>query len=228
MKKIIICLVLTAVFLLSGCDDKLKVEQNDKGFYDEDNNIQYVACSEFAVRPLEVGEEYAADGDNTYYKIPWQEPKEFLCDNIEGISFVYRASNIEDITINSFKPISALVYLSDSLYVSTLYCEQKYLTEELQSENARDDSEIIYSIRDALVDGERVTVAENKISYEDEFYIRLLSAKYPGLYYTVIFFTDVDGKAYLKDRGTGECVLAPENVIIRMIGLNETHNNTSA
>lgn len=220
MKKTIALLMLITVFLV-GCenDSKINVEQNDQGFYDKENDIQYLACNQLAVRPVTVTEEYATDGQRTYYKIHFEDPKRFICDSKEDISFVYRASTVEDITINNFNPISAYVYREGktSLWVDTFYCEQKYLDEEDRREGEPDDSELVYTIRDALIEDERVKVSENLISREDEYYIRLMSADYPGLYYTVVFFTDINEQAYLKDRGTGDIVIAPDNIKARMI-----------
>lgn len=220
MKKSIICLGLAAVFLFGGCDKKIKLDNNDLGFYDKKNGIQYEICSMRAVRPLAVGEEYATDGENIYYTIPFQEPKEYICDRIEGVSYVYRASTMAEITINNFNPIAAFVYIEGeaSLPVSTFYCAQEFLPEELRGENMQDDSELVYSIRDALIKDERVMVKDQDIDHKNDFYLRLLSADYPGLYYMVVFFTDINGEAYIRDRGTNDVVAAPVDLTLRIIG----------
>ncbi|HAN22065.1 MAG: hypothetical protein A2Y15_01445 [Clostridiales bacterium GWF2_36_10] len=221
MKKMIICFILVVVVILGGCNkpQPLKVEPTELGFYDKKNDIQYVMCSEKDVRPLEVGEEYATDGKITYYKIPWEKTERFICDSIEGVSYVYRALTVEDITINNFNPVSAFIYLEGerSLYLDTLYCEQKYLPDDKKDENQRDDSAIVYSIRDALISGERVNVAFEDMLPDDQYFIRLLSPDYPGLYYIVIFFTDINGEAYLRIRGEDITVLAPDIVELKMI-----------
>lgn len=216
-----ICLMLASVLLLSGCDRKISVKPNEKGFYDKKNGIQYVPCSALAVRPVyEVSEkdEYATDGENVYYKIQFEDPENFICDKIDGVSFVYRNEKLEDITIHNFNPIAAFIYLGDTTYLNTFYCEQKYLPEDLRDESAPDDSELVYAIRDALKYGEAVYVSENNMSDEHVYYLRLLSADYPGLYYSVVFYTDTKGQAYLEDRGTGKSVICPDNVKARMIG----------
>ena len=215
-----ICLILASVFLLSGCDKKISVKLNEKGFYDKENNIQYVPCSERAIRPVyEVGEkdEYATDGETIYYKIQFEKPENFICDQKEGVSFVFRNEKLDDITIQNFNPISAHIYLGDITYLSTFYCEQKYLPDDLKDENAPDDSELVYAIRDALKNDETVYVSVENMSSENVYYFRLLSADYPGLYYSVVFYTDTKGEAYLEDRGTGRSVVCPENVKKRMI-----------
>jgi hypothetical protein len=216
-----VCLLLAAVFLLSGCDKKLSVKLNDNGFYDKKNDIQYVPCSERAVRPVnDVGEkdEYATDGDTTYYKIKFEKSENFLCDKKDGVSFVYRNSKLEDITIKNFNPIAAQIWLGDATYLDTFFCAQKYLPDEKKDESAPDDSALVYAIRDALKNGEAVTVDSSNMSTEHEYYLRLLSADFPGLYYTVIFYTDKKGAAYIEDRGSGISVACPDNVKKRLIG----------
>lgn len=218
MKKSILCLALLLTFLLSGCDKLVEIEENDLGFYDEENGIQYVSCSYFAVKPVLVGEEYANDGERTYYKIPFQEPTEYICDNVDGVSFVFRASNLEDITVNNFNPIAAMVYLegTTSTYLTTFYCEEKYRSEEdKEKEGLQDDSALVYSIRDSLINDEKVTVTA-EFSTENMYYIRLLSADYPGLYYCVVYITDVNGEEYLLDRGTKQYILARDDLVARM------------
>ncbi|HPP86126.1 MAG TPA: hypothetical protein PK795_09535, partial [Bacillota bacterium] len=143
--------------------------------------------------------------------------KRFICDKQEGVSFVYRNAELDDITIASFHPISAQIYLGDTTYLSTFYCEQKYLPDDLKDENAPDDSALVYAIRDALIKDEAVYVGEENMSDKNVYYIRMLSAVYPGLYYLVVFFTDVKGEAYLVDRGTGKTVVCPDIVKARMV-----------
>jgi len=216
----VVCLILASVFLLSGCDSKIKVKPNEDGFYDDENDIQYVLCSPLAVRPFYEAREqdaYATDGKNVYYKIQFEDPKRFVCDKQEGVSFVYRNAELEDITISNFFPIAAQIYLGDTAYLSTFYCEQKYLPEELRDENAPDDSALVYAIRDALIKDEAVYVSAEHMSDKNTYYIRLLSAAYPGLYYLVVFFTDIKGEAYLVDRGTGKTVLCPDIVKARIV-----------
>lgn len=217
MRKSILCLALIVAFLLSGCDNIIDLEVSGANFYDEENDILYVPCAERAVKPLHVGEEYATDGELTYYKIPWQEPTEFICDSVEGVSFVYRASTVEDITVKNFNPIAIRVYLegTNSQYLTTFYCEQKYLDEEDKNVNLQDDSALVYSIRDSLINDEKVTV-NAEFSTDNMYYFRLLSQDYPGLYYSVVYLTDVNGEQYLLDRGTNEYILARDDLVARM------------
>ncbi len=215
-----ICLILALVLLLGGCDKKISVTPNEKGFYDEKNGIQYVPCSALAIRPVhEVSEkdEYATDGKNTYYTIQFEKPENFICDKIDSVSFVYRNEKLDDITIENFNPIAADIYLGNNVRLDTFYCEQKYLPDDLKDESAPDDSELVYAIRDALISGETVYVSEENMSDENVYYFRLYSNVYPGLYYLVVFYTDIKGEAYLEDRGTSRSVLCPDNVKARMV-----------
>ncbi len=101
-----------------------------------------------------------------------------------------------------------------SRYLTTFYCEQKYLDEEDKNPNLQDDSELVYSIRDSLIYDEKVSVTAELT--DKMYYLRLLSADYPGLYYTVVYVTDVNGEQYLLDRGTNQYVLARDDLVARM------------
>ena len=220
-KRALLAAFLAVLLCAAGCGESLpKFTPVEDGFLDEEHDIRYISCNRLALRPLEVGKEYATDGTDTYYTVPFEDPKRFICDNHNGISYLFRAADVEEPTIETFHPIAADIYLEGeaSVYVGSLYCEKKYLDEELQGESNRDDSDLVYAIRDALIKDEHVEVPPDKFSGEDMFFIRLLSADYPGLYYTTVFYTDTDGVAYLMDRGSMKTVLCPQIVTARMIG----------
>ena len=63
-----------------------------------------------------------------------------------------------------------------------------------------------------------VATPTGELTEENEFYIRLYSENYPGLYYEVGFCTDENGMAYLTDMVTGKTVPCPDEVTVRMIG----------
>lgn len=219
MKKGILCITLAAGILFGGCSNKNlnKAEITDTGFIDKKTGITYVSCSVLAVRPVTVENEYADDGERIYYTIKWEDPKKLLCDKEDGLSFVYRAESEEEISLGSFEPISANIFAEgkSSVFVGQLFCEQKYLDDEDKNENLPDDSKVIYTIRDAALNDEAVSLPADK-NIEDQFFIRLLSQKYPGLYYIVIYTAYEGGEYYLTDRGSGKTVKAPENVVERM------------
>ncbi len=221
MKKII-CMLLALCCILCACENVKRVTLTDGGFLDSETGIKYVMCSAtMSLRPLKAENVFATDGKKTYYTIQWEDTGKYLCDyDNEAAAFVYRAEDAEDITLSSFQPISALVYVEGkaSVYVDTFYCAPEFLPPEDRELAGRDDSELVYSIRDALVGGENVNVPTSDITTEDTYYIRLLSQKYPGMYYIAIFFGDVNGNYYLTDRSTGRTVIAPSNVKQRMVG----------
>lgn len=215
MKKGALCFIIAAVFIFSGCG--VKLQENSDGFYDKKNDIQYIPCAYFAVKSITIGDEYATNGDFIYYTIKWQKSTEFICD---ADDCVYRASSIEEITVKNFNPVAVDVYVegTDSRYLASFYCSPDLLPDELKKNGQQDDSALVYSIRDSMINDQRVTVAENDILEEDMYHLRLLSADYPGLYYDLLFFTDKNGEEYLMDRGTGEYVLARDDLVTRMIG----------
>ncbi len=218
--KVVLSGVLALLFVLSGCSSLIKLKEKDDGILDPAQDILYLPCSPLAVRPVTVGEEYAKLGNTIYYTIKYETPEDFICDKADGVSYVFRNSKLEDITIHNFEPIAAFIYIEGtaSLHVGTLYASGEFLPDELKDDNMQDDSALVYAIRDALKQGERVEVSANDINPENDYYLRLLSAKYPGLYYTVVFYTDNKGTAYLKDRRTGESVYAPEELRLRILG----------
>lgn len=218
MKRIIcICLVLCCV--LCACDNVKRVTLTDKGFFDSETGINYVLCSaSMSLRPLKTEQVFARGADGTFYTIQWEDPQKYLCDfDVASAAFVYRAEDAEDITLESFQPIAGLVYAED-VYVETFYCEAKYLPDDKKDLAGRDDSALIYSMRDALLGGDRVSVPVSDMVDEDTYYIRLLSQKYPGLCYVIVFFGDVNGNFYLRDRSTDTTVVAPNDVKLRMVG----------
>ncbi len=102
-----------------------------------------------------------------------------------------------------------------SLFVERWNAEKKYLDEEYQNvEGLRDDSEYVYAVRDAIISGEEAVLpGTNDIDHDYDYHIRLLSPDYPGLYYLIAFYRDLNGKTYLYDRGSKKTVLCPQNVL---------------
>ncbi len=224
MKRVLSLLLCFAVLLaLCSCEPKKYVKYGDNGFVDAETGIEYVMCSaSLSLRPLTVEDEYCrVNKEDIFYTIQWQEPTEYLADyEVEEAAFVYRASTLPDITMENFEPVAALIYAEGnaSICLEKFYCEAKYLPEDMQDDNLVDDSALVYAIRDAINGNETVSADLDAASDLDTYYIRLLSAKYPGLYYIIVFFTDSNGDSYLTDRSTGKTVPSPAALTLRMIG----------
>ena len=223
MKKIFVVL-LSLCLLLSffACSDTeplrgYEVSLTEFGFTDPESGIEYEMFSNpISIYALEKEEPICNDGEMQYYTIRWEDSSAFLCDK-DGI--VYKAKGTADITVDKFDPVAAFVYYG-SAYLTTLYCEEKYRDPEVsypEDTEFQDDSDLIYAIRDAILQ-EDETELPVVLNEDDTFTIRMLSAKYPGLYYVVVFTSDNDGNYYIYDRATRKAVYAPEDVVERFIG----------
>lgn len=213
-------LLLILSFVLCSCTVEF---EDDGGFIDKKTGIKYLPCSAtLSLRPLKVEEEYCRyDEDNIFYTIQWQEPTEYLADyDVAEAALVFHSEDTEDITMANFEPIAAMIYVEGkaSICIDKFYCEAKYLPDEMQRDDLKDDSALVYAIRDAMNDGEQADGDLSGADDEDVYFIRLTSAKYPGLYYAVVFFTDAYGDSYITDRSTGKTVVSPEALTKRMIG----------
>ncbi len=214
------CDAMRAFFGFEVSEDRLvgnEVSVTDYGFVDDATGIEYVMFSNpISVYALEIGDPYCNDGISQYYEIPWQDPSEYLCDEN---GWVYRASDLPDISMKSFSPVSAFVYYG-SVYLTTLYCEEKYRDDSVSYPDDTvfdDDSELIYAIRDAVIYGDSVELP-TELNDENTFYIRMLSPEYPGLYYVVMFTQDNDGVCYLYDRASRTAVIATDSIVREFLG----------
>ena len=137
-----------------------------------------------------------------------------------GSSYVYRNKQLPDITVGSFEAVAAWLYADGTspLRLGQLYADDEYLAEELRGKNPSQDTDKVRMITDALVNGESLAVTLSDESRGDSFEFRLLSVKYPGLYYSVWFFTDAFGKCYLHDYATDKTVEAPSAIAVWVIG----------
>ncbi len=235
MKKLsaIVSLLLVAV-VLASCSNLPVVEEISGSevvdtFINPETGVTYVPCST-ALMPLTAGELYCQfDKDNRFRTIKFQDPLEFICDDTEFTSGVYRASTIPDITIKNFHPVAAHVYKEKdvAIFMGQLNAEKQYLSESLQelidtySEGESpiaDDSEYIYAIRDAMSGEplEGVYPYEGTVDSDSMLHVRLLSADYPGLTYIVVYYRSLDGKDYLFDYGSKLSYNCPLDVALRL------------
>ena len=215
--------VLLSLFLLQGCSGAKRAKETNAGFTIPEENEEYVLCSPFALKPVTVGDLYAEAESGKYYQIPYQDPKDFLCDLDEasGVSYVYRnAASQPEVTLERFDAIAAWVYIEglESTLIGQFYADDEFLPEEKRGLNPSQDTALVRSVTAALTEGEPVEVPDSSYTDADTFYLRMLGSVYPGLYYNVCFFADTDGNHYLEDMGTRKIVRCPEEVKIRMVG----------
>lgn len=215
-------LLAVLVLLLSGCSTAKRASGTENGLRIEADQKEYVLCSPFALKPISVGDLYAQAENASYYQIPYQDPGEFICDLDEasGSSFVYRSTDVPEVTLKSFDAVSAWIYLDgkEPTLVGQLYADDEFLPEEKRGLNASQDTALVRSITSALTEGTPVTVPDSDYSDADTFYFRMLGPTYPGLYYLVCFFADLEGNYYLEDMGTFTIVSCPSDVRMRMVG----------
>lgn len=219
-------LVLLLVYVLSHCDGREDTPDPNSGsiesgiVIDTDNGTRYVRC------PIGIGANTLKDvyitmggSDKTeginFYTIMFEDPKQFISEakDVLGGAYVYRSENTDEITLKGFAPIAAGVFMGE-LNSAIDHFYSKSVAEE---NSVEDGSKYVNLIRDALINS-KDTPPTGELTDENEFYIRLYSENYPGLYYEVIFCTDENGAAYLIDMVTGKTVPCPDSVTVRMIG----------
>ena len=217
MKKLL-CLALCLATLLCGCSSTHSgtAHQTEMGFIDDDTDIEYVACNLYAIKPIGMGEVYCEVDGLPYYEIDFQEPSDYLCDldPESGSSYVYRNKKLPDIDAKAFDAIAAWVSIDGKTPVraATLYADDEYLDESLRGQNDSQDTDKVKAITKAIVEGEHVSVSMADSDKNTEYEFRLLSNKFPGLYYSVWFFSDAFGKYYFHDYVSGKTVVAPSEI----------------
>lgn len=214
-------LVLLLVFVLSRCDGK-KTDVHDASLastttvVDKKTGITYVRCP-YGIGANTLKDVYLSIGSGntiiTMHEIAFEDPKKYISEAKDafGGSFVYRAEDTEEITLNSFAPIGAEIFTGE-LNVSIDRFFSKAMAEE--DSNLEDGSKYVDLIKNALTNDNAATPTGEFT--DKEYYIRLHSKNFPGLYYQVTFRKDVNGVAYLQDDVTGKLVVSPDELTIRI------------
>ena len=219
-------LILLLVFLIPRCDNEEDIPDPHSGsmesaaIIDTESGIKYVRCPE-GIGANTLKDVYITMGSSdktegiSFYTIMFQDPKEFVSEakNVLGGSYVYRSTDTEEITLKGFAPVSAGIFMGE-LNSAIDHFYSKAVAEKNGTE---DGSKYTKLIENALLNSDQTTPS-GELTDENEFYIRLYSETYPGLYYEVVFTTDENGVAYLLDMVTGKTVLCPDELTVRMIG----------
>jgi hypothetical protein len=221
IKRIFAFLLATLSLFLVSCGRT--GEPTEFGFIDGKTGIEYVDVKPMGLYAVTAGEEYLkvklGESEQTYFQVEFEDPKKFLCFEDSGENLLVRAKDVEEPTLSTFDPIAALVYNeTNTVFITNLFADAEYLPEGEKYNNPTEDSDLCRMIADQLVNGEAVTVKDSDILKNDMFFIRLLSQKYPGLYYLVVFYGATDGRYYLLDRANGKTVYCPNDIIVRMVG----------
>lgn len=219
-------LVLGLVFALSRCkggrDEAPPAHSavvNDVVVKDTETGISYVRC------PIGIGANTLKDkfltvgGENSgiaLYTIAFEDSARFLSEakNALGGAYVYRAEDVPEITLESFKPVSAGIFMDGiNAPIDNFYGKQAAENADFSIE---DGVRYVDCIKEALTVGEDASPTGEFTGRE--FYIRLYSEDFPGLYYEVVFCTDENGVSYLRDMVTGKLAESPDELTVRMIG----------
>jgi len=210
---IILCICACAAFV--SCSDVVDVKSNEYGFDDAETGIGYVMCGK-AVFAIKVGKVYAEDErGNEYCEIQHEDPTRFLCANDTDLPYVYRAKDEPEITMENFNPVAAFLSLNGETVIDQFTAEPIYTGDE----NAQDDSEYTYAIRDAINNSDPVletAPSSSEMNTSFTAFIMLVSKDYPGLYYDVVFWRDLNGVNYIMDKNTNFSYLCPYKVTARL------------
>lgn len=219
MKRFIAFLLVVSSLLLVSCNGG---EPTENGFIDPDTGIEYVDVTPMGLYPVDPGEEFitvSVDGEETVYHEVWfEDPSRFLCYEVEGYYFLMRASDVKEPDLREFNPIAASIYSkNNTVKFDNLFADPEYLPEENRDEETYGETALVKQIQDAIMDGESVEVNIKAEDIGTHFYLHMLSADYPGLYYIVSFFS-YNGRYFLRDDAMNKTVYCPRDVIIRMVG----------
>lgn len=221
MKRSILCITLALCFLLSACSNAKVLTKTESGdLYNKMTGDKYVACSvSLKAYSIDTSKVYAKVGSMKYYRIRFENPEEFISEEDNVMGGVYRISTMPEITPENFGAIAAHIYIigTAEYVVDQFQPAEEYLADtSYDFENYTDGTEYVEAVVEAMLEGEAQQVPEY-IDDDETRRIRLLSNKYPGLMYEIIFMKATTGKSYLYDRGTGVCVLAPEKIVDRLL-----------
>lgn len=219
MKRFIAFLLVVSSLLLVSCNGG---EPTENGFIDPDTGIEYVDVTPMGLYPVDPGEEFitvSVDGEETVYHEVWfEDPSRFLCYEVEGYYFLMRASDVKEPDLREFNPIAASIYSkNNTVKFDNLFADPEYLPEENRDEETYGETALVKQIQDAIMDGESVEVNIKAEDIGTHFYLHMLSADYPGLYYIISFFS-YNGRYFLRDDAMNKTVYCPRDVIIRMVG----------
>ena len=219
MKRFIAFLLVISSLLIVACEGG---EPTANGFINPETGIEYVEVTPMGLYPVDPSEEFitvsADNGKTVYYEVWFEEPSRFLCYEIEGYYFLMRASNVKEPNLREFNPIAASIYSkNNTVKFDNLFADPEYLPEENQNEQTVGETALVKQIQDAIMDGEAIELPASYKELENFYSFRLLSQKYPGLYYLVSFFS-YNGRYFLRDDAMGKTVYCPREIIIRIVG----------
>lgn len=188
MKKIALFYFFTAIllFTLISCSPLINITYDNGVYVDKANDITYYAAG-VSYEPIAVGKEYAKYKKIILHEIDGLAPKLWLTEAYQGIGSIYYSSEIALPEFTEFEPDAFLICL---------------VSETIQNLKTVDSTNDIESIIDAYKNG---SDAELPVSAES-YHLKFTSAKYPGIYYDLLYVQNPNGRCYIFDRDTKRCV----------------------
>lgn len=180
--KIFACamLMLAIICAFSSCTPKLIFE--DGAYVDNKSGQAYVPAIG-NLEPIAIGEEYAKIGSSKLSRIDGLDPRSFLCERTTKAVFCSK-----DFTVPSFDELTIEKVLL--CYEDAVVIEFKTLTEK---------SDIDY-IKDAYLNGTPGIGFTSAGEIKDRMSIKFVAKELPGLYFSIIYTTSSDGRAFITDR----------------------------
>lgn len=218
MKRLFAFILVISLLLLASCGGG---EPTENGFIDPETGIEYVNVTPMGLYPVDPQEEFITVTQNgvetVYYSVYFEDTSRFLCYEVEGYYFLMRSTAVDEPTVREFEPIAASIYTGNNTsYLMSFYADPEYLPEDKQNEETVGESALCRQIADAIMDGEAVEVPVTYDTMENFYSFRLLSQKYPGLYYLVSFFS-YNGRYFLRDDAMGKTVYCPRDISLRLV-----------
>ena len=192
-------------------------ETAEIAFVDPETGKKFTACST-SLGTLNRTKPYGEFQGRSFYRVGLMD-ENWLAEGeaIDGLIYAAEGQSVPDLA--SFNAIAAQIYVDGvDNWVGKFLPSEVYLEDpESLGDNYVDESHYTNLTVTSLVHGEDVGTVVN-VNPAYTYYIRLLSADYPWLYYEVSFLRDTNGINYLFDRGTGKTVKCPDELTVRLCG----------
>lgn len=219
-----LALLFGTMFLVEFISDKanepVEFEEGESveiAFVDPETGKKFTACST-SLGTLNRTELYGEFEGRRFYRVGLMDENWLVeGEELDGLIYVAEGQEVPDLA--SFNAIAAQIYVDGvDNWVGKFLPSEVYLEDsEALGDNYVDESRYTNLTVTSLVHGEDVGMVVN-VDPSYTYYIRLLSADYPWLYYEVSFLRDTNGINYLFDRGTGKTVKCPDELTVRLCG----------
>ncbi len=202
MKKLpALFLFLLILPMLFSCSSLVKLENQNGNLIDNKNGITYI-CAPMCFEPISTEIEPYAECKELnlqLYGIIGLDTCLWLSESFEGIGAVYYAD--KKIVLPSISEFEA-----SGLSI----CYEAAITSKIAEIN---NKEKIDAVIDAYLNGQKASVPKSSKAYD----LKFTSEKYSGIYYTIFYLQADDGRYYIYDRSSKNCVLV-DNVLSEYIG----------